>query len=306
MKLKKIITTLTKIVAATAIFTGLYFFCLQITHGFRPYLILSNLPNDPRWETPPLSREEQEKIDTLLNQSFTFLGSGGWCFAFLGEDQKTVLKFYKHSHLLFPSTLKDFSLNKLFLKSPPWPQNTSYFQEFNFKSCMLIYSKAKDRTGLLHVHLNKTENLYPSVTLVDNSGVHHTIELDKTEFILQEKAELLFPHIDHLVKTQKIQDAKACIDNLLQCLLTFYKNGTKDYDHSLKNNFGFVDGRAIALDLSSFGVDETMAQPDNYKKEIARKTWRLRRWLKKHHYDLYLYYNNQLLNLMKNGTENSL
>jgi hypothetical protein len=296
MELKK---RLLQILAAAAIFTGLYFTCLRATQGFRPYLILSNLPNDPRWEAPPISLEEQKEVQILLDQPFTFLGSGGWCFAFLGQDQKTVLKFYRHDHLRPSFILKNFSLGNLLLKSPPWPQNTPYFQEFIFNSCMLTYSQAKERTGLLHVHLNKTEGLYPTVTLIDAIGVRHTIDLDKTEFVLQKKADLLYPHIDHLVHAQKTEDAKRCIDDLFACLLTFYKSGAKDHDRSLQHNFGFVDGRAIALDLSSFGSDEAIAQPENYKKEIALKTWRFRRWLKKRHHDLYLYYEDQLSELMK-------
>jgi hypothetical protein len=164
---------------------------------------------------------------------------------------------------------------------------------------MLAYSQAKERTGLLHIHLNKTEGLYPTVTLIDAIGIRHTIDLDRTEFILQKKADLLYPYIDHLVHTQKTEEAKRCIDDLFACLLTFYKNGAIDRDRSLQNNFGLVDGSVIALDLSSFALDEAIAQPENTKKELALKTWRFRRWLRKHHYALYLYYENQLAELMK-------
>src|SRR4029077_17767169 len=103
----------------------------------------------------------------------------------------------------------------------------------------------------------------------------------------------------HLVHAQKTEEAKHCIDDLFACLLAFYKNGAKDHDRSLQHNFGLVDGKVIALDLSSFGLDEAIARPENYKKEIALKTWRFRRWLKKNHHDLYLYYENQLSELKR-------
>ncbi|MES2122617.1 MAG: hypothetical protein V4492_07570, partial [Chlamydiota bacterium] len=120
--------TALKCLAGAAALVGIKFFCDFQTKGFRPYLILSNLPNDPRWEVPALSEDEQ----------------------------KTVLKFYKHSHLL-PSTIRrEFSYEKLLLRAAPWPENAPYFQEFNFKSCVLMYQEAKERTGLLYVHLNKT------------------------------------------------------------------------------------------------------------------------------------------------------
>jgi hypothetical protein len=282
-----------------ALFAGLYLFCQKQTHGFRPYLILSNLPNDPRWEVPLLSIEEQQKIDKLLEQPFTFLGSGGWCFAFLGQDQKTVLKFYRHSHLLPSSIFKDFSFKKLFLHSDPWPHNIPYFQEFNFKSCLLLYTQVKERTGILYVHLNKTKGKHKPVTLIDNIGIRHIIDLDKTEFIVQKKVDLLFPHIQYLSQQKKIDEAKQCIDDFFNCILTLCKNGIRDYDRSLRNNFGFTADGAVTLDLSSFGFDETIKNPNQYKKEIVNKTQRLSRFLRKYHPDLYLHSEKCLCEIME-------
>ena len=66
---------------------GLYYFAESQTKGFRYYHLISNLPNEDRWEVPPLSNEEMARINHLLEQPFTLLGSGGWCHAFLGQDQ---------------------------------------------------------------------------------------------------------------------------------------------------------------------------------------------------------------------------
>lgn len=287
--------------AMTALFIGLHRFCQRQTHGFRPYLILSNLPNDPHWEVPPLAPEEQKQIDRLLDQPFTFLGSGGWCFAFLGQDQKTVLKFYKHSHLLPSSILNEFSFKKLFLESDPWPQHIPYFQEFNFKSCLLLYTHVKEHSGILYVHLNKTVDKHQPVTLIDNIGIPHVIDLDKTEFIVQKKAELLFPHIQRLSKQKKIDEAKRCLDDFLSCLISFCKHGIHDTDRSLRNNYGFTEDGAVALDVSSFEFDEAIKNPGNYKKEIVNKTQRLSRFLRKYHPDLYLHSEQRLSEIMETG-----
>jgi hypothetical protein len=301
MTLKKILRISLYLLALTALFTGLYSFCQRQTHGFRPYLIMSNLPNELRWEVPPLTAEEQKDINKLLDQPFIFLGSGGWCFAFLGQDQKTVLKFYKHSHLLPSSIFKEFSFKKLLLQSDPWPQNIPYFQEFNFKSCLLLYNQAKERSGILYVHLNKTQGKHKPVTLIDNIGIHHTIDLDKTEFVVQKRADLLFSHIQRLSKQKKMDEAKGCIDDFLNCLLTLCKKGIRDYDRSLRNNFGFTDDGAVTLDLSSFGPDETIKNPGQYKKEIINKTQRLSRFLRKYHPGLYSHSEQRLSEIMENG-----
>ena len=283
MLLKKILRLSFKLLLATAIFMGLQKFCYQQTRGFRPYWILSNLPNDPRWEVPPLSEKEQKEIDALLDQPFTFLGCGGWTFAFLGQDKKTVLKFYRHTHLRPQEMLKDFSLKKLFLQSDPWPPNTGYFQEFNFKSCSLLYSLVKERTGILYVHINKTQGKHKPVTLYDNIGIRHTIDLDKTEFVVQKKAELVFPHLEKLAKEKKFEEANHCVDEMFNCLLVLCKNGLRDCDRSMKNNFGYTEDGAVTLDLSSFIIDEELKNPGHYRKEIMYKTHKMAHILRKHY-----------------------
>ncbi len=273
---------------------GLSYFCKVQTGGFRESSILSNLGNDPRWELPPLSSEEKQQVDVLLDQPFTFLGSGGWCFAFLGEDQKTVLKFYKHDHLLLSSIFKDFSFEKLVSRSGPWPKGTRYKQELNFNSCTLIYKKAKERSGLIYVHLNKTEDMHKPVTLYDKIGVKHVIDLDKTEFVVQKRADLLIPHIENLVKHKKIEEAKSSLNDFLACLLQFSQNGLRDLDTSLRKNYGFIEGKAVSFDLSSFVSDETLKHPGSYRKEIVLKSQRLSRHLRKNHPELFTYYENRI------------
>lgn len=299
MKTKKFFSHVTKGVVAVALAAALYLFCESKTRGFRPYLILSDLPNDPRWEVPPLSSEEQAQIHARLDQPFTFLGAGGWCFAFLGEDGETVLKFYRHNQFRPTELLTEFSFGKLFFKSPRLPINSSYFQEFNFESCTLLYKEAKDRTGILYVHLNKTEGLHKPVTLIDNIGVAHTIELDKTEFVVQKRGDLLLSYLHKLAKNKKTEEAKQGIDDMFECLLTLYKKGIRDNDHSLRNNFGYINGKAVTLDLSSFVPDDTLKRPGEYKKELVVKTRRMGRYLEKYHSDLSAYFENRLTEIIE-------
>lgn len=304
MRLKKKLKTPLTWLSAGLFFWGLALFSERQTQGFRLYLILSNLPNDSRWETSPLTPEEKNQVDALLDQPFTFLGSGGWCYAFLGQDQKTVLKFYKHSHLQLQNIVKNFSIRSLLLKSDPLPENIPYFQEFNFNSCMLLWKRARKRSGLLYIHLNKTHGVHKSITLIDNIGVHHRVDLDRTEFVLQKKAQLLIPHLNDLLKEKKIEEAQRKIDDMLACLFELYRKGIRDYDQSFRQNYGFIEEGAIALDLSSFVYDESIKDPHFYAQEIRFKTKRLAHWLKKYQPALFAYYDEKLQELLKSVESN--
>ncbi|MBY0528646.1 MAG: hypothetical protein K2P51_00460 [Rhabdochlamydiaceae bacterium] len=278
---------------------ALFFFCNRQTQGFRYYSLLSDLPNDTRWEVDPLSQKQMEEIHAKLDQPFTFLNSGGWCYAFLGADGKTILKFYNHEHLSLPHIFKHFSWPKLLFHSPRISPHERYFQEFNFTSCTLVYRHLKELSGLLYVHLNKTEDLHKKVILYDKIGVRHEIDLDRTEFVVQERAELLFDHLEQFHSRNDLSGAKRAINQLLECLLTFSRQGIRDLDQKLYENFGFVDNKAIALDLSSFVFDPEIKRPAVYKKEILFKTQRLGRWIKKHYPELLPHFDEQLNQLIE-------
>ena len=96
------------------------------------------------------------------------------------------------------------------------------------------------------------------------------------------------------MKKKDIPGAKQAIDDMLACILTIYKQGIRDADHALRNNFGFVGDRAVTIDLSSWIPDESMKVPGNYKKELVVKTRRLSRWLNKYHPELCNYLEERL------------
>jgi hypothetical protein len=280
--------------------TGIYFFCEHQTQGFRYYQLVSNIPNDIRWQTPSLTIEERQTVDRLLDQTFTYLGKGAFCYAFLGQDQKTVLKFYSHDHLNLSALFHNFSWEKLLLKSSLAAGFTPH-QEFCFKSCKLLYSKAREKTGLIYIHLNKTHDLRKQITLIDNIGVRHTIDVNATEFVLQQRAESLIQYIDRSVQENKNQNALCAIDNYFNLLLSISKLGIRDLDRSFRNNFGILEnGSVITIDISSFSEDKSLQRPAVYKKEIILKSQNLAKWLKRHHPDLFNYYDEKLTSLIEN------
>src|SRR3989304_2311781 len=78
-------------------------FCEYKTDKFRLSRIFSNLKFNPKWETAPLSLEKKAKIKQILSQKFTYLASGGQCFAFVSEDGNYILKFFKHHRRTLPA-----------------------------------------------------------------------------------------------------------------------------------------------------------------------------------------------------------
>ena len=245
-------------------------FCASQTEGFRFYEILSEMPNKPEWETP----FPQEAL-SLLEQPFTLLGKGEQCYAFIGHDEKTVLKFFRHDHLSPKQLLPDALRTKLPSRTDLTPL---------LLSAKLAFDRLKEETGLLAIHLNKTENLCGKLTLLDKLGIQHTIDLDATEFILQRRAAPFCVALDEKMRLGNLSGAAAQLHSLEQLLHTQCQKGIRNSDTAFKRNFGAIDDRAVLFDIGSFYVDESVKEQES--EEIARTTQRLQRWLKKHHPEL--------------------
>src|SRR5579872_2014639 len=146
-----------KLLLMLLVFFAVKWFCDLKTGEFRYYEILSSMASQTKWESAPLSSEEQK----LLDQPFTFLGKGDQSYAFLGQDQKTVLKFFRHDHLgprKFLRTLPlPATLDKLRQEFLAW--RSRYDLTPLFDSAKLAFDELKEETGLIGLHLNKSDYL---------------------------------------------------------------------------------------------------------------------------------------------------
>jgi hypothetical protein len=247
---------------------SLRFFYLLQQGDFEPAQVVSDLPNHPEWEFnehPPLN---------LLNQTFSFLGAGDQCYAFLGEDGTTVLKLLKH-----------FDANGKRILDPV------------LESYKIAYQELREETGLLYLHLNKTDSHI--LTMIDKTGFLHQIDLGATEYALQKKVDaLIVPMLNQLRRNPEV--LKERIHSLLSLIASRCSKGIADRDTAIHRNIGFLGHNAIALDIGSYFKNEELKK--NPYDEIARHTKRLVRWLRKHQPSLLPFYE-QKLALFESGCE---
>lgn len=262
-----------------------------ITHGFTVTAIDKNIPLA---STPSCMPEE---IVGRLSQPFYYFGAGGQSYVFLGKDKKTILKFFKRNHglsdksvlgvqALFPSTLAPY--RKKFL-----PTREERFNSI-FTGCKIAYERLKEETKILYLHLDPEAIPISSVTIIDPLGIAHTIPLETTSFLLQERAELFFPRFKQLIRTGKIEEAKASIHSLLVYLVRQCRQGIRDTDNGLRRNYGFFGEDVVLIDTGSLILDPSLADPTQLKKEVTKKTRRIERWLRRNHSELLPYFEQEL------------
>lgn len=190
-------------------------------------------------------------LPEVFDQKFTYLGSGGQCFVFASEDGSYVLKFFKYRKKIN----RDFASYKLAMEQLP------------------------EETGLLYVHLKKTDELQTLAKIVDKLGIEHEVDLDKVNFILQKRAELTYPHLLHLVESNDIGAAKEAIDSLCSLIKGRCQKGIHDDDAKIHRNCGFIGNRAVIIDVGRFKADPRRQDPNVQSADLIKCTEKLKCYL---------------------------
>lgn len=250
-------------------------FCYVQTAGFRLGKVRSDFVYEPRYP------QDQTPKSDILTQPFTFLGSGVQSYAFLSRDGTTVLKLFKHYHNLpIEGFLKEMPLPPLLHQ---WRAHLVAKREKRlesiFSSCEIACHECREETGTLFLHLQPTNSLKQTLTLIDKLGIAHQIDLDKTAFVLQRKVEMLSKKMENLRKNQDHEGIRASLASLVKLIDERGKKGVANTDLRLERNIGFIGLQALEIDLGSFhkiGAQES-------GRALKRERHKVKQFIKKHY-----------------------
>jgi hypothetical protein len=267
----------------------LVFFCWAINKAYVVYTGDFRIGNiryeetlfQPKSITIPLDEAKLKHIKTVLDQAFQFIGQGNQAYAFLSADSKYVLKFFKFGHLK-KNPLWNFLPKLEILTDSLKEKNLSQQKRFMkvFDGYLIAYEDDPENTGVIFIHLNKTNSLNQSVIVSDRLGFTHTIDLDDVVFVLQEKVTPTKQVLTELLEKQDVRNAKIRIGQLFTLYLSEYKKGIFDRDHNLIYNTGFNEHAAIRLDVGKLRKNEEVKKPEFYMSDLKKIAYkRIDRWL---------------------------
>lgn len=270
----------------------LYF---ELTGGFTESNIVSSLSYDSRFET----KDTKQEVDEILSKEYDYLGKGCQSYVFLSRDGQYVLKFLKYQrfrpqafldYLTFIPAIDRYRSKKIIKKKEKLDKL--------FTSWKIAFDHLEKETGLVYLHLNKTAHLQKPLVIYDKLGIKHVLNADNLEFLVQKRADMLCQAITKCMKSQKVDEAKALLTQLIETIVSEYERGLADNDHALMQNTGVIDGQPIHIDVGQFVSDDMMKLPENYHPELFSKTYKFRIWLSKHYPELEGFVTDKLLNII--------
>lgn len=247
--------------------------------GFSSRKIASNLSFCQEWVTDPLLPQEADRLSEIFSEPLTYLGSGAQCYAFVSSDGTYVLKFFKMRHLLPKTWLQPIPLPGLDRYKLKKIDRRLLRQKEVFNSYRMAFQYLRKETGLLFVHLNKTEDLDLQVTLVDKDKRIHTLNLNHYEFIIQKRSELVYDHLIRLMRQEDRLGFRKAICALIDQVIEQCKQGFVDRDSGIGHNYGFVGEEVIHFDVGRIAYDENVKKPAFYQLEALRAVEKIEKWL---------------------------
>lgn len=265
------------ILASCALGYGAYQLSIKTANKFILSEVQYDRPYEPLYDTRPLTREEEQEVDKALSQNYTYFGCGGQAYVFFSADGKYALKFFKQRHFREPTHLNYIPFIKKYRDLKFAKRKERVQREYG--SYKLGFEQLPEESALVYVHLNKTSHLKKSITYVDMLKSEHKIDLDKTDFILQRRAELVHDKISQQMAAGDVEGAKHSISSIIDLIVTRCKKGYGDKDPKIVTNCGILNDRAIKIDVGRFSLDPRMKKPLFYKPELLHLVRPFRNWL---------------------------
>lgn len=225
---------------------------------------------------------ENLNLGAILSQPFTFLGEGLQVRVYLSEDNLYVLKLSK----TFQEAQQQF---EKWGKDP----NEITLEWFNHdsESYKLSSDKLQTETALLYVHLPNESA--PTDSILLDGVITDTIS---SQFILQEKVELVRDRIKKLMDQELITEAQKVINDVLSLITQIWDKGITEDTFNFDHNYGYTNEKELVqVDIGSFWEGSSYIKKELVEKKLLKCD--SFEWLKDKHPSLEKYYLDSVNNL---------
>lgn len=231
----------------------------------------------------------REDVRCLLEQPFRFLSRGAKVHAYRSADGGTVLKT-----LNAPADVAQwFAEDGRPLDGPPWDLGddalaaAEHLLARTLDSYRLAAAELWQETGLVWLQLEPAGS-GPLVRL----GEGPALDAGRAPFILQHYAELVRHRIDDHEQTADHDGSRAVLDDVIGLIAAIWRKGITEDSFNFHNNYGYVQGRLIQVDVGEFHKSMDMVREQLRDPKILRR--KSQAWLRRKYPRLADYFEEQV------------
>ncbi|MBS0655827.1 MAG: hypothetical protein JSR46_08625 [Verrucomicrobia bacterium] len=266
-----------------------------LSDGFSVVKIENTFPVTAEWQLPAPSASQLHEIEEICAKPFTYLAKGSQAYAFISDDKQYVLKLFKCYHLSPVDGIKSLWLPPIIDEMIAVAiQKREKKTSDTLQSYKIASQNLYDECGLIAMEILPTPSFHQPVTLIDKMGRKHRIDLGNYGFIIQRRADLVYPQLSTWIAAGELDKAKEALNSIVALIVQRSRKGIQDSDPDLHKNAGLIGTCAVLIDLGSLHSNPHAADPKVFKSDLYKITNRLHEWLKKQSPELACYLQEQI------------
>ncbi len=202
----------------------------------------------------PFAVNIPKEIFEIFSDTFTYLGHGNQSIVFEDPSETHVLKIFLRQRLKGPKIYPQISLDNLI---PLHRDKRNQKKERSLRNALKAYDEVfqnhPEIAALEAAHLSKCDCGIPKVTVTDASKKTFSLDLNRLCFVIQKKANLVYPCLTALSIEERKELLKAMESFLVKkAQLGYIDRETMLHMHS---NYGYVNKTPIQLDVGRLKFD---------------------------------------------------
>lgn len=270
----------------TSLFLGLLKIYDKCVDGFYISRIYGFLPYDSSFDLK-YEQSDLEKAQSALNHSFHYLSSGSQCFVFVSDDGQYVLKLFKNYRWKTPYIFKVLPNISFFsrMKERLCNKKTIGITK-TYHSAKLSYTELKKKSGLIYLQLNTHPQKSKNIILYNRLKKKYILDISQVPFALQFYAKPVSQVLLSYKKANDLDNAKKCIDQLINYALQRRTLNITDSDPHFINNFGYINNQPISLDIGGLLIDPKKDHYYFYTKELQKMSDKIIPWAHRNYPEL--------------------
>jgi hypothetical protein len=271
-----------------------------LSDGFSVSKIKNTFPVTAEWQLPAPGPKEQKLLSSICAEEFRYLGKGSQVYAFISQDNQYVLKLFKCYHMKPVDWIAKIPLPQSLDTSRAIALEKRYKKVATSLQSYKIASKLLRREcELISVEILPTAAIDQEVTLYDKMGRKHVINLGDYGYIMQKRADLIYPKLSYWIAHGDLDSAKKAISSMVALIVERSRKGIQDSDPDLHKNAGLIDTTAVFIDLGSFHMNPEAKTEALYTGDLLKISNRLREWLEKQSPELAVHLEHEIKNASK-------
>lgn len=227
----------------------------------------------------PRAQNEQEPLDAILQQTYTYLGRGHQCYAFGSEDGKYVIKLPRYDRYRLSFFLRACPFSFLTSQKEVIRSDIERRLQVLLESFHLAFEELREETALLHLHLERTEHLSRPLIIKDRLGRTYRLDPNQTAFLVQEKKPVMMASFQERLLRGDRKGAEEILDAFLHVIAVRSEKGIYNKDPSFMRNFGWEEGKGVQIDVGSFYRKPGISQKEAREKSFQETATHVRNWL---------------------------